>query len=242
MNAQMPARPKIPNPADGRLQKFAYDLRLLGADQAPVAWIAQHPETTVSRAALYAALSGTRLPTHKTVGTLLRWWAGNPMDERPAEPEHLHEKPGWAWINRLPVGHEGAELAVEWMTRYERLVRDILFERDYEPRAPRVTISVPPEQQRFITELSALIGETGLQDDRWLLFDTRVSRVERYLAGEAMPTDEMFEWVVDRCMSFAPALDDYMERLDRLELSLRIARAARVRDRRHARTRRAEHG
>ncbi|MFE2261728.1 hypothetical protein [Streptomyces griseosporeus] len=236
----MPARPRVPDPADGRLQKFAYDLRLLGADKASIGRIARHPETTVSRAALYAALSGTRLPTRATVGTLLRWWAGSPGDERPAEPENLYEEPWWAWIDRLHPEHEGRQLAVEWRARYERLVRDVLFDRDYRPKAPRVTIVVPPEQQRFIDELNVLISETGLQDDQWLLFGTRVLRVERYLAGEAIPTDAMFEWVVDRCLSFIPVMDDYMERLDRLELFMQLARTARARDRRIARARRTE--
>jgi hypothetical protein len=237
----MPAHPRVPNPADGRLQRFAYELRLLGADKASVGRIARHPETTVSRAALYAALSGTRLPTRETVGTLLRWWAGSPEDERPAEPENLFEEPGWAWIDRLPPG-AARQLPIEWRTRYERLVRNVLFERDDRPKAPRVTISVPPEQQRFIDELNALIGETGLQDELWLLFGTRVSRVERYLAGEAIPTDAMFEWVADRCQVFVPGVDDYMEQVDRAWLSMQLARTARVRDRRLARTRRTEQG
>ncbi|GEB60077.1 hypothetical protein GCM10017674_75610 [Streptomyces gardneri] len=73
--------PQITPHKAGPLQAFAYDLRELGRGKASVAWIAGHEETSVSRAALYAALSGTRLPTAETVSTLLRWWAGSPEEE-----------------------------------------------------------------------------------------------------------------------------------------------------------------
>src|SRR4051794_6175457 len=122
----MPAHPRIPNPQEGPLQAFAYDLRELGEGKASVAWIADHEETTASRAALYAALSGTRLPMRETVSTLLRWWAGDPAVEERDEEENYFTELTWAWINRLPQDSEKRRFASEWRTRYQRLARDIL--------------------------------------------------------------------------------------------------------------------
>jgi hypothetical protein len=93
---------------------------------------------------------------------------------------------------------------------------------------------VPPEQQDFIKEMKDLIGKTGLEDELWLLLGSFCFRVERYLAGESIPTDESCWALTERLASFVPDLD----RLDvarRLMLSAEVARAARVRDRRIAR-------
>lgn len=235
----MPARPRIPNPQEGPLQAFAYDLRELGEGKASVGWIAEHEETTVSRAALYAALSGTRLPTRETVSTLLRWWAGDPaMERRDAEEDYFTELT-WAWIDRLPQDHEKRRFANEWRTRYQRLVRDIRGEREFRPRAERVTIAVPPEQQRFIEELDALIEKTGLEDELWLLLGGDTPRVERYRAGESIPTDDMCWRLAHRFVAFIPDMD-LSDLAIRLARSAEVARLARVRDRRIARGRRRE--
>ena len=229
----MPARPRIPDPEAGPLQAFAYDLRELGEGKASVAWIAEHEGTEVSRAALYAALSGMRLPKAETVSTLLRWWAGDPTLEKSEEEDYLVE-PTWAWINRLPLDHEKRRFAIEWRTRYQRLARDILGEREFRPRAEPVAIDVPPEQLRFIGELHDLIGKTGLEDELWLLLGTHTPRVERYLAGESIPTDDTCWSLAYRLAEFIP--DTYFEDLGlRLMRSAEVARLARVRDRRVAR-------
>jgi hypothetical protein len=234
----MPARPRIPDPQEGELQAFAYDLRELGEGKASVAWIAEHEETTVSRAALYAALSGTRLPKAETVSTLLRWWAGDPTLEEPDEDDYLIE-PTWAWINRLPRDHEKRRFANEWRTRYQRLARYILFEREFRPRAAHVAIDVPPEQQRFIGELNDLIGKTGLEDELWLLLGTYTPRAERYLAGESIPTNDTCWGLAHRLAKFIPD-SDFEDLGIRLVRSAEVARLARVRDRRIARRRRSE--
>nr|WP_011265235.1 hypothetical protein [Streptomyces sp. F11]AAX51340.1 unknown [Streptomyces sp. F11] len=229
----MPARPRIPDPQEGALQAFAYDLRELGEGKASVAWIAEHEETTVSRAALYAALSGTRLPKAETVSTLLRWWAGDPTIEEPDEDDYLIE-PTWAWINRLPFGDEKRRFAEDWRTRYQRLARGILDQREFRPRAAQVAIDVPPEQERFIRELNDLIGKTGLEDELWLLLGAHTPRAERYLAGESIPTDDTCWVLAHRLAEFIP--DSYVEDLAvRLVRSAEVARLARVRDRRIAR-------
>ncbi|HEY9504944.1 MAG TPA: hypothetical protein VIQ27_03140 [Gemmatimonadales bacterium] len=234
----MPARPRIPNPQEGPLQAFAYDLRELGEGKVSVVWIADHEETAVSRAALYAALSGTRLPRGKTVSTLLRWWAGDPAMEEPDEEEDYFTGLTWAWIDRLVQDHEKRRFANEWRTRYERLARDIWRERERHPKAERVTIAVPPEQQRFIRELNALIGKAGLEDELWLL-GQYTPRVERYLAGESIPTDCM-------CWRLAHRLSEFIPDSDLSDLNIRLtrsaegARLARVRDRRIVRGRRRE--
>lgn len=234
----MPARPRIPDPQEGELQAFAYDLRELGEGKASVAWIAEHEETTVSRAALYAALSGTRLPKAETMSTLLRWWVGDPTLEEPDEDDYLIE-PTWAWINRLPRDHEKRRFANEWRTRYQRLARDILFEREFRPRAAHVAIDVPPEQQRFIGELNDLIGKTGLEDELWLLLGTYTPRAERYLAGESIPTNDTCWVLAHRLAEFIPD-SDFEDLGIRLVRSAEVARLARVRDRRIARRRRSE--
>ncbi|MDN3262885.1 hypothetical protein QWJ26_24375 [Streptomyces sp. CSDS2] len=234
----MPARPRIPDPQEGPLQEFAYALRELGEGKASVGWIADHDETTVSRAALYAALSGTRLPTRETVSTLLRWWAGDPTIEQPEEEEAYFTKLPWAWIGRLPQDHEKRRFANEWRTRYQRLARDILGEREFRPRAERVTIAVPPEQQRFIKELGALVEKAGLEDALWLL-GKDTPRMERYLAGESIPTNETCWRMAYRLAEFI-ADADHVALRKRLVRSAEVARLARVRDRRIARGRRSE--
>ncbi|MFJ8199084.1 hypothetical protein [Streptomyces sp. NPDC096152] len=239
-NWHMPARPRIPNPEDGPLQAFAYDLRQLGDGKVSVAWIAGHEETVVSRAALYAALSGARLPTMITLMTLLRWWAGDPADETP-DPVGRYEQSPWAWLYRLPSVHPGRKLTDEWMIRRTQLAREIENARESRPKTPRVVIAVPSEQERFIGELHDLISKTGLQDDRWLLFGPMALRVERYLAGEVIPTDGVCWEIVQRCRSFAPGLD-LLDARRRLIVAAEVARTARARDRRIARRNRTNSG
>lgn len=233
----MPARPKIPDPQVGPLQAFAYDLRELGAGKAAVSWIAGHQETAVSRAALYAALSGKRLPDRRTVATLLRWWAGDPEAETAGRS--AYEDPFWGWIGRLPPDHGGRRVAAEWRTRYDRLVRATVGQRERRTRAKPVTIAMPKEQQAFIDALHELLRKTGLDNALWLLFGERTVRIESYLAGERIPTDAMIFFSVESCRPHIPNGRDVMlDELARLEHLACVARTARVRDRRIARSRR----
>ncbi|WP_153543395.1 hypothetical protein [Streptomyces sp. RB17] len=200
-----------------------------------MAWIAGHEATTASRASLYAALSGTRLPKKETVGTLLRWWAGNPADEQWSSDDLLYAEPAWAWIGWLPADHEGRTLAVQWKDRYTRLVQKVESGRQFTPRAPRVSIAPPPEQQRVIDELKRLLGMTRLDDQLWLIFGSLTFRVESYLKGKTIPSDDMCWTIVERCKSFAPSLD-YVRAGQRLLAAVEVARSARARDRRIARS------
>ncbi|MGM9332614.1 hypothetical protein [Streptomyces murinus] len=201
-----------------------------------MAWIAGHEETRVSRASLYAALSGARLPKKETVGTLLRWWAGSPADEQASSDELFYAEPAWAWIDWLPGDHKGRALAVQWRDRYTQLAWAVESEREFTPRAPRVSIAPPPEQQRAIDELKRLIGMTRLDDQLWLIFGRLTFRVEGYLEGKTIPSDDMCWSIVERCRSFAPSLD-YLRAGQRLLAAVKVARSARARDRRLARSR-----
>ncbi|MCX4462394.1 hypothetical protein OOK58_58980 [Streptomyces sp. NBC_01728] len=230
----MPANPRIPDPQEGALQAFAYDLRELGEGKVSVPWIADHEDTFVSRAALYAALSGTRLPTRDTVSTLLRWWAGNPADEVP-NPDDLYDETTWGWIESLPRHQERRRLAEEWHARYLRLEREIRRQRDPRPKADSVVIALPEEQQLFIAELNRLIEATGLKDELWLLFGSNTSRIERYLAGQAIPTRRMCWALQNQLKPFLPEDLALPGGTHRLWSSAEIARAGRVRDRRIAR-------
>ncbi|MFJ6076415.1 hypothetical protein ACIQFU_37295 [Streptomyces sp. NPDC093065] len=200
-------------------------------------WIAGHEQTTASRAALYAALSGTRLPTAETISALLRWWVGNPADEV-LDLEETYVESTWAWIERLPRDHEGRQLATGWRTRHLGIVRSIEQEREYRPKAQRVTITVPREQERFIAELRKLLQLTGLEDEPWLMLGSYNSRVERYLAGEAIPTDATCWDLVELLIDFLPQGVDLLDVTTRLTKSAEAARAGRVRQRRIARKRR----
>ncbi|MFD8005226.1 hypothetical protein [Streptomyces mirabilis] len=240
-NWHMPARPRIPNPEDGPLQAFAYGLRQLGEGRVSVAWIAGHEETTVSRAALYAALSGARLPKRETVGTLLRWWAGSPADEDPESEDQFYVESAWAWVERLPRDHEGRRAAIHWRDRYLKLVTDVEGAREFTPRAPRVAIAAPPEQHRVSDELKRLFSATGLDDELWRVFGKLTFRVESYLEGKALPSDDMCWTIVEHCLSFAPSLDPD-DAYNRLARAAEVARAARARDRRIARTNRTNGG
>ncbi|MEU7222327.1 hypothetical protein [Streptomyces chrestomyceticus] len=228
----MPAHWKIPDPEEGPIQAFAYDLRQLGAGKPPIAWIAEHRETQVSKAALYAALSGTRLPSHQTLGTLLRWWVGNPADEDPGADDFDH--PAWAWMHRLPPSHDGLDQAWTWRTLHAELIMEASEKRRLQGRSPQVSIELPREQQRFIRKLRHLIDSTDLGDAPWLLFGHLASRVERYLAGDSIPTDESCRKLARRLDRFIPDLS-YWEVSDLLIDTATVARAARARDRRLAR-------
>lgn len=233
----MPARPKIPDPADGPLQAFAFDLRQLGAGKAPVAWIAGHHETQVSRAALYAALSGTRISAAQTVGTLLRWWAGNPPEE--SGPIHPWTDLALEWMDRLPAGHAGRKVGAEWRARHERLARE-QFEhagRQFRDKPLPVVIDLPPEQRAYIEALLSLIRQTGLEGEMWLLFGYHVAgKVETYLAGRCVPTDGLNESIVRACVRHIDGgASRYLRTLDRLNYLAHRARAGRARERRIAR-------
>lgn len=228
----MPARPRVPDPEHGLLQAFSYDLRELGEGKVSIPWIAGHEDTVVSRAALYAALSGTRLPTAETVSTLLRWWAGSPADEL-LELQDDWPRP-WDWIDRLPQHHEGRRLGDQWLARYVRLSRQVRKDRGPLPKAAPVVIGMPEEQRIFIAELRSLIERTGLGSDLWLLFGSGATRVERYLAGETIPTARSCLLLEHRLEPFFPE-DDNPPVGVRLWNAAQSARAGRARARRIAR-------
>ncbi|MFJ8406366.1 hypothetical protein ACIQ9K_38805 [Streptomyces microflavus] len=231
----MPARPRIPDPRKGALEKFAFDLRQLGVGKVGVSWIAAQEDTEVSRPALYAALSGTRLPNGITVSTLLRWWAGNPDEEN---PDVQSRDWIWGWIPRLPAGSDAHTQANEWKQRYLRLSRAESQRRSTKNRSwkptPPVQIDTPREQHLLIEEIKGLIERTGLSQDVWLLFGPETLRIERYLSGRVIPHHYWTFQIVNYCADFIPDLH-LSEEVDRLNVAAEIARRARVRERRIAR-------
>ncbi|GEB60076.1 hypothetical protein [Streptomyces gardneri] len=144
-------------------------------------------------------------------------------------------EPIWAWTHRLPRRHAGQRLIEQWRTRHRDLLR--AQERQQRPKAKSVSIALPPEQRRFIEQLDALIRTTGLEDGPWLLFGSRHSAIERYRAGETIPTEDTCGWLTDRLVAHSPDLD-FAEVERRLTASAEVARAARARDRRAARAKR----
>ncbi|MFH8886784.1 hypothetical protein [Streptomyces californicus] len=231
----MPARPRIPDPRKGALEKFAFDLRQLGVGKAAVSWIAAQEDTEVSRPALYAALSGTRLPNGMTVSTLLRWWAGNPDEE---DPDVRSRDRIWGWIPRLPAGCDAHAQANEWKQRYLHLARAetkrrSAKNRSWKPTAP-VQIETPREQHILIAQIKDLIERTGLSQDMWLLFGPETLRIERYLSGQVIPNKRWTNRIAMHCAEFTPDLN-LKEEADRLYVAVEIARRARVRERRIAR-------
>ncbi|MEU7553137.1 hypothetical protein AB0B01_12445 [Streptomyces sp. NPDC044571] len=225
----MPARWSPVDPSQSELEAFASDLRKLGRGKASVAYIADS-EPRVSRAALYAALSGRRLPKRKTVSTLLRWWIPTP----PVRTDG--GEPDWEWIYGIKDS-ETAAVASNWMERHSAL----LDQRQAWPanrRAP-VLIAVPPEQQRFIEKLRETLEKYNLLDGVWdwddyeQEFATIVSahNVERYLTGRAIPTDDT---ISRRLLYYVPDAQMGGVLFDLVRLA-QDARRARVRSRRLAR-------
>lgn len=237
----MPAKPKIPDPRDGALREFSYDLRKLGHGKRSIAFIAEVSEGAVSRAALYAAMSGTRLPSVDTIATLLRWWAGDPAAEEPSPGSFGGDlnglmEIGWEWIERLPVTHPGRKAGMEWRRRYYRLDSAIRRQRGAASKASAVKIRVPEEQQQFIKALRDLVEETGLYWERWLLFGERTRRFDSYLAGERIPQWETLYEIVLACAKHTEKnKEDALRLFDRFKYLADEARAARARDRRIAR-------
>ncbi|MEV3852034.1 hypothetical protein AB0J30_35360 [Streptomyces microflavus] len=231
----MPARPRIPDPRKGALEKFAFDLRQLGRGKVGVSWIADQEDTGVSRPALYAALSGTRLPNGITVSTLLRWWAGNPDEEN---PDVQSRDPIWGWIARLPAGSDAHTQANEWKQRYLRLSRAESKRRSTKNRSwkptPPVQIDTPREQHLMIEQIKDLIERTGLSQDMWLLFGPETVRIERYLSGQVIPYYFWTYHIVLNCRAFIPDLR-VEDETRRLNVLAELARRARVRERRIAR-------
>ncbi|MGW1192439.1 hypothetical protein [Streptomyces sp. NPDC002559] len=240
----MPARSRIPDPSTGALAAFAYDLRQLGAGKIPIPAIAER--SYVSRAALYAAISGTRLPSSKTVATLIRWWAGDPSAESKMDEDHLSD-PVWGWTVLLPRDHPAQKTISNWERRYRDLVRELDEGRVHRPAAAPVRIAIPPEQQKFIDELQRLIDSTGLQDSRWLLFGELNRKVTSYLAGNCLPEHRNISRIVMTCLETqgfeldpdGPDDDEgwdlAFETMERLEELVAEARVARARERRKAR-------
>lgn len=231
----MPARRRQIDPTRSAVEAFANDLRTLGVGQASIPHIAEH-SPDVSRAALYAALSGRRVPSSKTLSTLLRWWIG---------PEALHSfnddegywdgtsqwGPDWAWLDLLDRSHPQWASIMDWMHRRASLADEMRPTLTADP----VTIPVPPEQQVFIESLRQALQSSGLLDARppagyWELrrVESRLEkRLQRYLNGECLPTESSLFMLLDGTV-------DPREYDNLLHLSDE-ARAARVRDRRAAR-------
>ncbi|WP_116215296.1 hypothetical protein [Streptomyces olivoreticuli] len=197
-------------------------------------FIAARSSGTASRAALYAALSGNRLPSQATVATLLKWWVGDPLEEEGLAD--LLEDPHWGWIYRLPSAHEGRKAGLEWRDQYRRLTKAVQGERDKQPAATSVTIPVPNEQQRFIAALRGVLEATGLQETRWLLFGEHTRRVDSYLIGERVPQEQALRETVMTCTQYAEmSAEETLSLYHYLAYLADEARAARVRDRRIAR-------
>jgi hypothetical protein len=82
----VPARSHPLNPGDGPLAQFATELRRLrdhaatpmSPDQA-----ATQKRVTTSRASIYAALAGTRLPSRQTLYAIVKAWAPGGLDDLP---------------------------------------------------------------------------------------------------------------------------------------------------------------
>ncbi|MFD5489514.1 MULTISPECIES: hypothetical protein [Streptomyces] len=230
----MPARQLILNPDDGPLQKFAYDLRELGAGKCSISWIAKNYGTNVSRAALYAAVSGTRLPTEETLAALLRWWAGDPADESDERSLYGNQH-CWSWVRRLPAEHEGRRLVKDWQARHRRLQTKVWQEREFRAKAAPVTIDLPAEQKIFIAELRRLIKKTGLEDEAWLVLGYTFPAVQRYLSGQSIPTFGSCLVLAAHLVRFLPEGPDEEVVADRLLHAASYARAGRARERRLAR-------
>ncbi|MFB6876328.1 hypothetical protein [Streptomyces sp. NPDC056323] len=244
----MPARSRIPDPATGALAAFAYDLRQLGEGKTPIPVIAER--SSVSRAALYAAISGTRLPSRRTVATLVRWWAGDPSAEYKTDDSRI-ANPVWDWALLLPQDHPSRETISNWERRYRSLVKELDERRVHKPAAAPVRITEPPEQRKFIDELLTLIDSTGMLDYQWLLFGELNHKVTSYIAGAYLPEKRNLTRIVRICLKaqgyeldpdiLDDDLDDdegwallakTMESLGELVAEARIARA---RERRKAR-------
>lgn len=232
----MPAHPKVPDPTAGKLEEFAFDLRHLGEGKKSIPYIAR--QEGVSPAALYAALSGTRLPEARTIGALIRWWAGDPAAETPEPRTASEEEYLWWWWARLPPANPAWIQVEKWQLRYDRLRRDIQAQREGKPVAQPVQIPPPAEQQLFINALQSLIEATGLGDSRWLLFENgRIRRrVESYLDGTQIPGELQLFPIVRTCLKHVEADEGKITTSwQRLEHLADDARSARRRDRRIAR-------
>ncbi|WP_157880082.1 hypothetical protein [Streptomyces natalensis] len=222
----MPARQRPVDPRRDELAAFAHDLRKLSAGKATVPYISAR-EPKVSRAALYAALSGLRLPSARTLSTLLRWWAVEP----PLTPD-----PGawpWNWVQKLPSDSPAVAIANQWIDRRDDLAGERLWPAD---RAAPVTIPPPTEQLRFAAELGRVLEARGLLpgvliwDDFYEEWHTAVSghQIQRYLNHRVIPSDDTLAVLLS-------VDEEDLEDLPHLLLLARAARAARVRGRRAAR-------
>ncbi|MFF2896268.1 hypothetical protein [Streptomyces sp. NPDC057966] len=225
----MPARWSPIDPTFGEVESFAAELRELGKGKTPVSYIAD-AESGVSRAALYAALSGGRLPRRKTIAALLRWWIpATPVRTEPGEWE-------WDWVYGLK-DKEAAEVVTRWMERHSALSEK---RREWPTqRKEPVSIDEPPEQRRFIEKLRKTLemhdlieGITRWDEDyeRWV---TAVSghSIQRYLAGAVIPEDD----TINSLLALVPEEEQAAELLLELVRLAQEARRARVRSRRLAR-------
>ena len=232
----MPASRRQIDPKRSALEAFAHDLRALGVGRASVPHMAKH-SPDVSRAALYAALSGRRVPSPKTLSTLLRWWLGgrDAFRENGEEGDYWEEDsswgPEWAWLDLLTTDHRNWSSILGWMHRRAALAD----ERRPALTAEPVAIPTPPEQDLFIEELRRALQNGGLLDthlpaSHWedRRADSRQEqRLQRYLNGERIPIDESLERLLWGLVS--------EREIERLLALAEAARGARVRDRRAAR-------
>jgi hypothetical protein len=220
----MPARRRALDPNQSELAAFAFDLRKLGEGKVPITLIADLESSHVSRAALYGALSGTRVPSYRTLSILLRYWIGVPVPSS-----------GWSWdwIDRLTDSPEKATTR-EWMRRRDVLQGENVWAAD---RAKPITIAPPPEQIRFVEYLRAglevngllggIYGENDWNGDLTVLV-VSPQRLQRYFAFKELPTERSFR-------AIAAALEEWGGDVLELHSLWSQARAARVRDRRAAR-------
>lgn len=229
----MPARRTSLDPSRSPLEAFANDLRALGRGNISLPYITEHTPD-VSRAALYAALTGRRVPSERTLSALLRWWIGGVEAGTEYAGEFESGTPNpyvWDWVNRWASDDKMA-LIDELAGRREELTSR---EDRTQPTKP-VEIPVPPEQERFIESLHAALLDGGLLEDEepagWYEArrgqERKAERIQRYLQGKCIPTDKsLIELLVG------------VTRSAQLETLLELAaeaRTARVRDRRAARS------
>lgn len=226
----MPSRPKVPDPSQGPLQSFAYDLRRAGLGKASIPFISDRSEPKVSRAALYAALSGTRLPSERTVAQLLMWWVGGPAVAEQYANEY--EDPTWWWLDRLEQDHE----ARRWVKRYFGLAATLAEAAGLRARATAVSIDMPEEQRRLVQALAELAAEVGIEPSNWFWRGETLRQLEVYFEGKRIPSSQTL-WDFVSLWAQRANVDSPLDTYQRLADLAAEARAARVRDRRAERSR-----
>jgi transcriptional regulator with XRE-family HTH domain len=178
------------DPDGGPLQRFAYDLRIL-RDKAPRhgeaatlhPWYGPRPARTwgidevvdttygrVSRATVYAALSGERMPRVPTLRTVVD-----------------------AWTAHLPEQQREQEIA-SWLARREQVLAQLAGSPRRTPVRPKAPVT--PAQEELARELRD-VAQDGLLGNalEGLRTATGMSRghLNEILAGRSVPTDKFLE-------------------------------------------------